>query len=106
MDYIQKAINTIRELPSAADGILLWEFPEQDLDAYRTMPDTRAFKTYGEYLAAMAALQADIERRGKIVLRVKLPVADVVAELARLGLTNNNQNRAQVVTLLAQKGKS
>ncbi len=101
--YAQNAIQAIRALPRQADGVILWEYPEQDLAAYLTMPDTRAFKTYGDYLAVIAAIQADIERQGKIVVRVKATVADVVAELGKRGLPNNNQNRAAVLGLLASK---
>jgi uncharacterized protein YlaN (UPF0358 family) len=101
--YAQKAVETIRELPQAGEGILLWEFPAVDFSAWRAMPDTPALKSYGEYLAVVAAVQADVEQKGKIVVRVKLPVADVIAELTRQGLENNNQNRAKVLGLLASK---
>ena len=98
--YVQKAIEAARGIPDNARRVWLWEFPEADLAAYLAMPDTPRIKTYGDYLAALAALQADLEGRGLIVVRVRFPVATVLAELERHGWPNNTQHRAKVTAEL------
>jgi hypothetical protein len=102
MDYAKKAINTIRELPQGADGVLLWEVPESDFAAYLAMPDTPQV-SYGRYLALVAAIQADVERSGKVVRRVRIPVATMVSELARHGWSNDTKHRAKVIGLLGAR---
>lgn len=105
MSYAQKAIDTIRELPQEADGILLWEFPEEDFAAYLAMPDTPPLESHGHYLAVLAAIQADVERTGRLVRRVRVPVATVVAELARHGWPNDTQHRAKAIGELGAGGR-
>lgn len=104
MSYAQKAINTIRTLPNEADGILLWEIPEEDFAAYKAMPDVPPMESHGDYLAALAAIQADVERTGRIAHRVRFPVATVIAELEKRDWPNNCQHRARVLGLLAAQG--
>ena len=77
MDYTRKAIKTIRELPQGANGVLLWEFPAEDFDAWRAMPNTPAMNSYGDYLALVAAIQADVERSGRRVVRLRASVATI-----------------------------
>ena len=104
MSYAQKAIDTIRELPQEADGILLWEFPEEDFAAYLAMPDTPPLESHGHYLAVLAAIQADVEETGRLVRRVRVPVATVVAELTRHRWPNDTQHRAMVIGELDATG--
>jgi len=104
MDYAQKAIGTRRELPQEANGIFLWEFPEEDFAAYLAMPDTPPLESYGHYLAVLATIQADVEKTGRLVRRVRVPVATVVAELARHGWPNDTQHRAMVIGELDATG--
>jgi hypothetical protein len=60
-------------------------------------------KTYGDYLAAIAALQADLERRGSIVVRAKFSVATMLAELQERGWPNDVKHRAGVTGELGAK---
>ncbi len=102
MDYAQKAMTALRTLPADA-GIVLWQFPQEDFEAWRAMPDTPALDSYEKYLSVLAAMQGDIERRGKQARRVVIPVAAVIAELDRLGLENNSQNRSNIIKGLGAK---
>ncbi|MHB9044301.1 MAG: hypothetical protein ACYC35_00025 [Pirellulales bacterium] len=97
MSYAQKAIDKIRDLPQDAARVYLWEFPEEDFAAYLAMPDTPRLESHGHYLAAIAAIQADVEQRGTHVARVRVPVAAVVAELAKHNWPNDTQHRATVI---------
>ena len=67
--YAQKAIEAVRGIPhdaKQAAKVCLWEFPESDLAAYQAMPDTPRLKSYGDYLAVLAAMQADLEGKGRV----------------------------------------
>jgi len=99
-NYAQKAVNAIRGLPDQADGVVLWEVPVADFTAWRAMPDTPTLQSHGDYLAALAAIQADVERAGKNVRRVRLPVADVIAALEKNNWPNDTKHRAKVIGLL------
>ena len=95
-NYAQKAVNAIRGLPDQADGVVLWEVPVADFTAWRAMPDTPTLQSHGDYLAALAAIQA----AGKNVRRVRLPVADVFAALEKNNWSNDTKHRAKVIGLL------
>lgn len=95
-DYVQKIVEASRGIPSNARRVYLWEFPEGDLAAHQAMPDTPRIKTYGDYLAAIAALQADLERQGSIVVRVRFPVVTMLSELDKHGWPNDAQHRLKV----------
>jgi hypothetical protein len=101
--YAQKAVEAVRGIPNNARRVYLWEFPEADLAAHQALPDTPRMKTYGDYLAAIAALQADLERRGSIVVRVKFSVATMLAELQERGWLNDVKHRAGVTGELGAK---
>ncbi len=83
----------------------LWQFPEEDFDAWWALVlddggDAPECKTYVEYKTLMAAIQADIERRGDAVFRVKMTVREMQTELRgtfETGLKNTGPNRAKVV---------
>ncbi len=100
MNYAQKAITVIRTLPGDAKTVKLWQFPEEDFDAWRAMPETPKLESYGEYLAVLSAIQADIEGRGMIVTRMDIPVAMMIDELTHHGWPNDTQHRAKVLGLL------
>jgi len=101
--YAQKAVEAVRGIPNNARRVYLWEFPEADLAAHQALPDTPRMKTYGDYLAAIAALQADLERRGSIVVRVKFSIATMLAELQERGWLNDVKHRAGVTGELGAK---
>ena len=61
--YAQKAVEAVRGIPHDAGRVFLWEFPESDFAAYLAMPDTPRLESHGQYLAVIAAMQADLERR-------------------------------------------
>jgi hypothetical protein len=84
MSYARKAIDKIRELPRQS-GALLWVFPECDYFVYKAMPDTPVLNSYGDYLALIAVLQANLERSGKSARRVRIPVVTMLAELEKQG---------------------
>jgi hypothetical protein len=102
MSYIQKSIGKIRELPQQSCA-LLWMFPEEDFPAYKAMPDTPTMNTYNDYLALLAAIQADVERTGKVVRRMQIPVAMMLAELEKHGWPNDVKHRTKVIGLLGYR---
>jgi hypothetical protein len=55
---------------------------------------------YTGYLTLLAAVQADQERMGTEVVRVRLTVAEMRSELAAHGWENTPDSRAAVVGLL------
>ena len=101
--YAQKAVEAVRGIPNNARRVYLWEFPEADLAAHQALPDTPRMKTHDDYLAAIAALQADLERRGSIVVRVKFSIATMLAELQERGWLNDVKHRAGVTGELGAK---
>jgi hypothetical protein len=101
MNYTQKSIEKLRDLPQQACA-LLWVFPEEDFLAYEAIPDTPAINFYGDYLALIAALQADVEQTGKVVRQVQIPVASMIAELKKYGWPNDPKHRTKVIGLLGQ----
>ena len=103
MSYAKKAIDKVRELPQDA-GVFMWEVPPEDFDAYLAMPDTPAPESHGHYLALVAAIQADVERTGKRVMRVRIPVSTVIAELDRHNWPNDTKHRAKVIGELGAIG--
>ena len=97
--YAQKVIEAVRGIPHDAEQaakVCLWEFPESDLAAYQAMPDTPRLKSYGDYLAVLAAMQADLEGKGARVVRVKIPVATMLVELEKHNWPNDTEHRAGV----------
>jgi hypothetical protein len=97
MSYPKKAIDKVRELPQEADGVFLWEVSENDFAAYLAMPDTPRLESHGHYLALVAAIQADVGRSGKRVVRVRIPVATMMAELKKHNWPNDTKHRAKVI---------
>ncbi len=94
--YAQKAVEAVRDIPNDAGRVFLWEFPESDFAAYLAMPDTPRLESHGQYLAVIAAMQADLERQGICVVRVKMTVATMLAELERHGWPNDTKHRTKV----------
>ena len=60
-------------------------------------PTRRALESHGRYLALVAAIQADVERSGKRVVRVRMPVSAMIAELEKHGWPNDTKHRAKVI---------
>ena len=104
MSYAKKAIDAIRDLPQQADGVFLWEVSEGDFAAYLAMPDTPRLESHGHYLALVAAIQADVERSGKRIMRVQFPVATMIAELEKHNWPNDTKHRAKIIGLLGAAG--
>ena len=97
--YAQKAIEAVRGIrpdPREAEKACLWEFPESDFAAYQAMPDVPRLKSHGDYLAVIAAMQADLEGKGVRVVRVKMPVATMLAELEKHNWPNDTAHRSGV----------
>ena len=61
------------------------------------MPDTPPLKSHGDYQALLAAVQADLERRGAEVVRVRMPVSRVVEELQGHDWPNDSRHRTNVI---------
>jgi hypothetical protein len=95
-DYAQKAIDAIHDVPHDARRVYLWEFPDCDFAAYQAMPDVPQLKSYSDYLAVLAAMQADLEQQGTRVIRVRFPVATMLAELEGHGWPNDVPHRTRV----------
>ncbi len=91
-------------MPQDASCAYLWQFPESGFDQWRAMPDTPALESYGDYLAVIAALQADIERKGTEVRRVRMSVIAMIAELENRGFPNDVQHRTRIIGLLGAGG--
>lgn len=61
------------------------------------MPDTPRLESHGHYLAVITALQAGVERKGTQIVRVRVPVATMIAELAQRDWPNDTKRRAKVM---------
>jgi hypothetical protein len=75
----------------------LWEFPPEDFPAWCDLVGSPEVHTHADYLTLIAAVQADQERQGRTVLRVRLTVQEMLLRLAESGLTNTADNRALIV---------
>lgn len=80
-------------------NIALWEFPATDFDAWCQLVGTPEVASHADYMALLAAVQADLERQGREVHRVQMTVAEMRAELAARGLPNTPDNRAAITAL-------
>jgi len=83
------------------EAIVLWEFPAADFAGWCDLVGEPEVATHAEYLALLAAVQADQERQGRRVLRARFPVARMRAELAARAWPNTPDHRAAVTGLLA-----
>lgn len=75
----------------------LWEFPASDHQAWQAF--TGFDLTPAEYRDQLTAIQADLERQGHEVVRVRFTVAEMQRRLSLEGLENTPPNRG---TILAQ----
>lgn len=82
-------------------NVALWEFPAADFDAWRALVCSPEVASYADYMSLLAAVQADLERSGKTVRRVKMTVAQMQAGLLERGLENTPDNRAAVTAMRA-----
>lgn len=83
-------------LDSAGPIVALWHFPPADFPAWRELVGTPQVATYAEYLTLLAALEADHERQGRTVRRVRMPVAEMRSRLNVAGIANTPENRARI----------
>lgn len=75
----------------------LWHFPEPDFPAWRELVATPEVDSYAAYTTMLAAVEADQERQGIAVVRVRRTVAEMRAALAAKNLPNTPDGRAAVV---------
>ena len=81
--------------------LVLWQFPEADFPSWRELVGTPEVADFAGYMTLLAAVQADQERQGREVVRVKLTVAAMRAALAEHDLENTADNRAAIIARLA-----
>ena len=81
--------------------LALWQFPESDFAEWCELVGTPNVTDFAGYLTLLAAVQADQERQGRDVVRVKLTVAAMLAMLAEHDLENTADNRAAITARLA-----
>jgi hypothetical protein len=79
------------------DEIALWEFPADDFAAWRDLVGSPQVASHAEYMAMLAAVQADQERQGRAVRRVRMTVAAMRVALAEAGLENTPNHRAAII---------
>lgn len=78
--------------------INLWIFPAADFDHWcKLVGDDGKLATHADYMAMIAAVQADQERQGHKVRRVGMRVASMQSALAARNLPNTPDNRALVI---------
>lgn len=77
--------------------IYLWDFPPEDFEAWRALVGDPEVDSHSAYLTLLAAIQADQERQGHPVRRVRFSVAEMRLWLVTEGLENTPDNRALVV---------
>lgn len=59
----------------------IWEWPEEEEAAYQEL--TNSVITHPEYRTAIAMIQANLERQGKTVERIRMSVAEMKANMAK-----------------------
>lgn len=77
--------------------INLWVFPESDFAAWCELVGNPQVANYRDYLSMIAAVQADQERQGHAVKRVRFSVAEMQSELSARSMTNTPNNRAVII---------
>ena len=81
------------------DQICLWEFPAADFPDWLALVGESECQTHADYQTLLAAIQADLERQGHSVIRVRMTVAEMHAGLAAKSWPNTPDNRAAVIAL-------
>lgn len=79
--------------------IALWVFPPEDFDGWCELVGSPEVADYAGYLALISSIQADQERQGREVARVRFTVAEMKGELAARELANTPDNRACITGL-------
>jgi len=80
--------------------VFLWEFPAEDFDDWRRFVRAdQNIKTISDYRTMMAAIQADLERQGLSVTRVRITVREMEERLSRLELPNTPESRAAALAV-------
>ena len=85
--------------PSGMERIGLWEFPPSDFAAWSALVGSPKVTSHDEYVTMLAAIQADLERMGTTVVRVRMSVAEMRSALAARGLENTPGNRTAILLL-------
>ncbi|MCI0541142.1 MAG: hypothetical protein L0Z50_38560 [Verrucomicrobiales bacterium] len=75
----------------------LWIFPPADFADWCKLVGTPQVGNHAGYMTLLAAVQADLERQGLTVRRVKMTVAEMRAALAEHGWPNTPDYRAAVI---------
>lgn len=79
--------------------ICLWEFPAADFADWLVLVGKPECRSHGDYLTLLAAVQADQERQGQEVVRMKMTVAAMREALESAGRENTAANRATVIAM-------
>lgn len=74
--------------------IAFWEWPTEDETAWRKL--TGETMNRREYLDLITAAQADQERQGRTVRRVRFAVAEMECRLVECGFPNDPAHRAVI----------
>ncbi len=83
---------------TAAEATVLWEPPESDHASWLAAGCGELQRE--EYMRRLDAVEIELWRGGKHVVRCRATTAEVLAELSRLGLPNDGPSRAAAVSIL------
>jgi hypothetical protein len=87
------------EKRTGMERIGLWEFPPSDFAAWRALVGDLKVTSHDEYVTMLTAVQANLERMGTTVVRVRMSVAEMKSALVARGLENTPGNRTAVLLL-------
>jgi hypothetical protein len=79
--------------------IALWIFPPEDFADWCQLVGSHQVDSHAAYLDLIAAVQADQERQGRDVQRVKMTVSEMKSSLEKHGLENTPDGRATALVL-------
>ena len=85
------------------DLVALWDFPERDFGKWKTLTGGHGCVDYQDYQKVINQMSFDYRELGFRVVRMDTRVKHLLKEVKRLALTNNSENRAAVLSLLAAK---
>jgi hypothetical protein len=85
------------------DLVALWDFPERDFGKWKTLTGGHGCVDWNDYQKVINQMDFDYRELGFRVVRMDTRVKHLLKEVKRLALTNNSENRAAVLSLLAAK---